>query len=594
MTLATSGAGGCEAVTWQEGCVRVIRFLLPVLASFLVAVLPVRATDSTGAVCAGDCDGDGSVAVSDLVTLINVALERARLEDCGAGDLDSDGRITIDEPIVAVGHALAGCPHTELSACAFDLPPGEKPDDVTCGDLVVPENRARPNGRTVRIAFAVFKASGPNPAADPLVFTGSGGPGIEELDFVHLDAVDWFGAFRPDRDLVFYDQRGIGRSRPLLDCPELRAAWTASRARAQSVEQDAAEARAALQVCRDRLAGEGIDLGAYTSAASALDLRDLMTALGYHTWNVYGLSYGTRLALTLMRDAPEGIRSVILDSTVPVQSNYLADVAASMERSLNLVLSNAALYPDLETTLFDLVDRLNREPVTLQGPPPGGGEPITVVVTGDRLLLGVRNWLYDRGLIPLIPALITSAARGNYQLLRSFMLHPVDDAQAMGMFFSVNCAEELPFITPEVLAAATAGVREEIARVVLAAITQSWLEVCAFWAVPPPPAFENEPVASDIPTLVLAGEYDPITPPAYGQWAAETLPASHFFELRGFAHGIFGTGCPDELKLAFLNDPTSPPEGSCVDTLPPMSFAGSGAAAGSEIRKITRRLPAMA
>ena len=553
--------------------------------------------------CGGDCDGDGAVAINELIAMVNAALDPGRIGDCPAGDRDGNGRVTIAELIAAVGYALAACPtpRIELAACGFELPPGQDPADVTCGDLVVLENRARPNGPTVRVPFAVFNASGANPVADPLVFTGSGGPGIKELDYVSLDVVDWFGAFHPDRDLVFYDQRGIGRARPLLDCPEQRAAFSTTRAKAQTVEEDAAEWRAALHACRDRLAAEGIDFAAYTSAASALDLHDLMTALGYESWNVYSLSYGTRLALTLMRDAPEGTRSVILDSTVPVQSNYLADVAASMQRTLNLIFTScaadpscAALYPDLEATFFDLVDRLNQEPVTLEGTDPISGEPITVVVTGDRLLLSVRNWLYDRTLIPLVPAVITSAARGNYQLLKSFVVHPVDDSQAMGMFFSVNCSEELPFITPEVLVAATAGVREEIKRVVLAAITQSWLDVCAFWGTPAPPAIENEAVASDIPTLVLAGEYDPITPTAYAQLAAATLSQSHVFQFRGFAHGIFSSGCADELKLAFLNAPTTAPDGSCVEALPPLRFFGTAdAAAIAPIPTVTRRLPTL-
>jgi hypothetical protein len=160
------------------------------------------------------------------------------------------------------------------------------------------------------------------------------------------------------------------------------------------------------------------------------------------------------------------------------------------------------------------------------------------------------------------------------------------------MFFSVNCSEELPFITPEVVAAATAGVREEIVHVVLAAITQNWLDVCGFWGTPPPPAVENEAVASDIPTLVLAGEYDPITPPAYAALAAETLSQSHVLQFRGFAHGIFGTGCVDDVKLAFLAAPTSTPDSTCVDALPPLRFTGTGSAAKSMLApSFARPLP---
>jgi pimeloyl-ACP methyl ester carboxylesterase len=439
----------------------------------------------------------------------------------------------------------------------------------------------------------VVNASGPDPASDPLVFL-PGGPGELELDFVEIDVPDWFAAIHPTRDLVFLDERGTGRSRPSLDCPEWRAARQAELATLQTVEEDAAMLQDALRTCHDRYVAEGIHLSAFNSAENARDVRDLMTSLGYQSWNLYGLSYGTRLALTAMRDTPEGIRSVVLDSTWPVQANLAADFPANIQRSLDLLLATcagdagcAALYPNLEQTLFDLVERLNSEPVTLQQ----GTNP--VVVTGDRLLYFLAGWLYRRNLLGQIPLVITSAAGGNYALLSAF-LGPPPTYQAWGMFHSVVCAEEAPFVTPEILAAATAGLREEMRRSLLPLVSQHWLDVCTFWGAPPPPAIENEPVVSDIPTLLLAGEFDPATPPAYDHLAAETLSHSYLYELRGHAHNELGPGCADELRVAFLNDPTSPPDDSCVDALPPLRFFGTGAAVESAlVTDPTRRLPSI-
>jgi pimeloyl-ACP methyl ester carboxylesterase len=574
-------------------------FLLATAAMGWAAV-PATALHLGATGCGGDCDGDGAVAINELIAMVRIALDPARIQDCTPGDRDGDSLISIAELVGAVGHALTACPtpRIELTACEIALPPGEDPADVTCGDLVVPENRQQPNGRTIRVAFAVVNASGPDPASDPLVFL-PGGPGELELDFVEIDVPNWFAAIHPTRDLVFLDLRGTGRSRPSLDCPEWPAAWQAALAVRQTAAEDAATLNEAMRTCHDRLVGEGIDLAAYTSAASALDVRDLMTLLGYPSWNVYGLSYGTRLALTAMRDAPQGIRSVVLNSTLPVQANQIADFPASVQRSLDLLFASCAgdagcagLYPDFEQTLFDLVERLNGDPVTLRGTNPATGAPLTFVVTGDRLLVFLSNWLYDRNLLGRIPLVITFAARGNYGLLSAFVVHPVATYRAWGMFHAVMCGEEAPFITQEILNAATAGVREDLKRALLTVDGQQWLDVCEFWGSPPPPALENEPVVSDIPTLLLTGEYDPGTPPAYAELATETLPHSYLFELRGYSHNQFGSGCSDQLTTAFLNDPTSPPDASCVDALPPLRFFGTAeAAAIAPIPTVTRRLP---
>jgi len=494
-----------------------------------------------------------------------------------------------------VSAPAAPAPRIETTACEFTLPPDQNPDDVTCGNLIVAENRKRPTGRTVSVAFAVFKASGPDPVSDPLVLL-PGGPGELELDFVQYDVPDWFGWAHPTRTLVFFDPRGTGYSRPSLDCPEFRVALQAARAKPLTMEEENAAVSDAMRVCRDRLVGDGIDLSAYTSADSARDVHDLMTALGYQSWNAYGLSYGTRMALTLMRDAPQGLRSVVLDSTVPVQANFIADISASGQRSLDLLFAScagdpscAALYPDLEQTLSELAAQLNDEPVTLEGTDPATAEALKVVVTGDRLVMFVRNFLYQRGFLGLIPLVITSAAQGSYELLSEFVVHPVPTYNAVGVLFSTLCGEEAPFITPAVLDAATAGVREEIKRALLMGETRFYLDVCTFWGSPEPSASENQPVASDIPALVLAGEYDPITPPAYDRLAAETLSPSYVFDLRAYAHNSLGAGCPDDLRTAFLNAPTSRPEVSCVDLMPPVTFAGTEGSGAQQIQSRTWR-----
>lgn len=262
-------------------------------------------------------------------------------------------------------------------------------ENARCGYLSVPENRSESATRTIRLAVAVLKATGDGPAADPLVYL-TGGPGYSEL-YGDLDRWLSFAApLRTRRDLIFFDQRGVGLSRPALNCPELTAQFLARLAEPAGSAESAARAAAALEACRDVLVRSGIDLSAYSSAAVADDIVDLMHELGYREWNLFGLSYGGRMALTAMREHPDGLRSVVLDSPVPLQVYFAADVPANFQRSLGLVFDACAAaaacdaaFPDLRRVALDLVDRLNASPVTVEVNDPASGHTRKVVVTGD-------------------------------------------------------------------------------------------------------------------------------------------------------------------------------------------------------------------
>lgn len=468
----------------------------------------------------------------------------------------------------------------EPGACDFKLPPGQDPAGVECGFAIVPEDRERKDGRTVRIAYAVFKATDPDPARDPLVRL-NGGP-QPTLDIAERIVSHTFVNLRA-RDLVLFDQRGTGRSTPSLDCPEWRDAFSHYLTVAQDVAADTADLLSAMRACHDRLSSEGVDFGAFASSASAHDLEDLMLALGYEEWNVYGLSYGTRLGLTALRDTPAHIRSIILDSTLPVEVNQDANFAADFERSLDTLFSGCArdascnaAYPDLAEQLWGLVAELNANPLTLHPSSPETGEQFTLVMTGDRLLLAIQQALYDSSLIPLMPLLISSTAKGDYGVLTVAVAQiAVPSTIAWGMYYSVRCNEETPFVTPEIVAAATAGVREEIKRVGLTFYTQAAFDTCAFWDSPAPDGVENAPVVSDIPALVFAGEYDPVTRPQYGELVARNLSHSSFFEFPATGHGVLidRTECASAIALEFMASPGEPPDGACASATPPPQFA---------------------
>lgn len=475
-------------------------------------------------------------------------------------------------------------PRFEESLCEFALPEGQQPEHARCGFLVVPEDRSEPEGRTIRLAVAVLKATG-EPVADPVLYL-SGGPGFPALEgAMRAFTADFARPLQAKRDLIFFDQRGTGRSQPGLHCPEVREEFIAMLAVPLTPEEEAALAADAILTCRVRLVQEGVNLAAYTSAASAADIDDLMRTLGYDEWNLYGLSYGTRLALTAMRDRPEGLRSVVLDSALPPQANVGAEIAVNFQRSFNLVLAACAAddachaaFPELEQVATDLVAELNSSPVTVEVTDPSTGRTAQVVVTGDRLLAGAQQALYSTSLHPVIPLATYQIANGEYSLLSALVANVVFrfGGLADGMAQSVNCSERIPFLTPEIVSEAV----EDVDSAIVGALGISMedlerrLELCRAWGVNEPDAKEHEPVTSDISTLVLAGEYDPITPPSYGRLAAETLSQSYVVEFPVTGHGVIfaRTPCAMAIVAAFLDDPQTQPDAGCTSQIEPPQF----------------------
>ncbi|HEX2622079.1 MAG TPA: alpha/beta fold hydrolase, partial [Phototrophicaceae bacterium] len=286
--------------------------------------------------------------------------------------------------------------------------PVEIPEDQTvdCGTLTVPEDRAVQNSPKITLAVAIIRSPNGNPQPDPFVYL-EGGPGGSAID--GIDA--WYDTvYGENRDMILIDQRGTGYSQPFLGCPETL-----------DLPEDANDLEYA-EACRDALKDEGVNLAAYTSAASAADINDLRIALGYDQINLYGISYGTRLALTVMRDFPQGIRSVVLDSTYPPQVAGYDEEAINADRAFKVLFDGCAknsacnsAYPDLEKHFYDAVDQLNKQPVTVDL---GEGDQD---FTGDDLINLIFDSLYDTSMIPYLPAIIDEGGQGKFDLYLSLL-----------------------------------------------------------------------------------------------------------------------------------------------------------------------------
>jgi pimeloyl-ACP methyl ester carboxylesterase len=399
-----------------------------------------------------------------------------------------------------------------------------------------------------------------------------------------LAAAPFADALLGSRDLVVFDQRGTGLARPSLACPELTAVEQADAdveiPNPEGLEPlstpDELDAHLrAFAACRERLVQQGVNLAAYTSATNAADVHDVVRALGYEHVNLWGFSYGSRLALTVMRDFPQIVRSVVIDGVVPLDVFFLGDVQRNAARAFDRlfercawdVVCNAA-YPHLAERFYALVRRLEAAPAVVTVTDHRTGQREERLMVGRDVVGLIHRQLYRTEQIPLLPALIHEWADGSYASIAELLspsaaVPPGAPEFGFGMNLSVNCADMSGLGSPETMAAAVAAVRPEIAL----GVTERYFERCAVWDVPGASPAQQQPLRSDVPTLVLSGEFDPITPPAYGQHAAATLTQRFVYTLPGTGHGAGQTPCGLAIMRAFWNAPTRHPDVSCIDTL---------------------------
>ncbi len=460
-------------------------------------------------------------------------------------------------------HAQETTPRFEPSACPVDVP--DNPP-IECGYLIVPENYDKPQGSIIRLPVIIIHSRSSNPAPDPILYT-EGGPGYSSLSSV------WWMArseFVNNRDAIILEQRGNLYAQPNLDCD--LSVWS--------------ETEAGHTPCLDSLKEKGIDLSQYTTAAIVADIHALRQTLGYETWNLYGSSYSTRLMQLTMHLHPEGIRSVILQSTSPLnETRYEHDLEHPM-RAVQMMLDDcaadpacAAAYPDLETQLVTAVHDLNADPVSFDFTDSETGEPYSVAVDGTRFL----DWMttdafYGPARPPhktaYMPLLIDRVAQGNTELLFPWLddqMHGryMDSGFAWGLYFAVNCQDDASAVTAGMMAGQTAVYPQLDGY-------SRWareLEICNNWGLPAAPSLITEPLSSDIPTLILAGAYDPVTPPGWGQAVAAGLSRSYYYEFPSAGHNVdTDNPCSQSIKTAFINDPTAVPDSSCIANVPGPSF----------------------
>ena len=540
-------------------------------------------------------------------------------------------------------------PSLEERPCALWIPAGDVVDEtVQCGYVVVPAERDNPQSEEVKLAYILLKATGDNPAPDPIIHV-SGGPGISATTrLTVVELIKRYAPLRETRDIILYDQRGVGNSLPVLDCYLFMGNDAGEELQSKAEE---------LSRCQEAMRNQGYPPETFATAVSAADLLDLMHALNYPAYNLYGISYGSRLLMSLMHHFPNEplVRSIMLDSvdTLPedFSTAYIAGTYLLQQALFESVFEACAAnpgcaenYPDLRARFSVLARQLNQSPLKLDE---------FTMVDGDTIY---RNFFpFNNAVqnIPYLPRMIDELEQGDtttLDLIRSYsILEPAtrtyalpempeigqelldlylnceaggDETQARqialwdadsqevadflretcdpetavaaieitdshpGIFNHIitrfaddgilspnkelnsklNCTEQYPFredFAEMEQQLRAAGMPNFFIEQTLETINLN-SEGCEVWVdalkTPTPERY------GDYPTLILNGQFDSLTPPAFAQRAADVIPRAQYVPIPNAWHSILGNNgsCPTEIILQFLADPEAPVDAACM------------------------------
>ena len=438
-------------------------------------------------------------------------------------------------------------------------------EELFCGKLTVFENRETRSGRTIDLNIVVLPAFDQKTKAEP-VFDLAGGPGAssaERADFYAGPGKE----YRHQHDVVCVDQRGTGKSNRLSIPREKTPSYYLSEMFPVDYVK---EMRHALE--------KRADLTKYTTPIAMDDLDDVRAWLGYDRINLFGASYGTQAALIYMRRHPEHVRSAILLGVAPTDLKVPLHHSESAARAMDLLLGECerdarchAAFPQIRDDRNNVLAQLEKQPARVEYSPPGKAAPTPVEIQRGVFGEKIRTWMYDRDKAARIPLIVHRAAQGDFApFLQQAIAPSIPDFVADGMYLSVTCAEDVPFINQEEAAKLTAGNPFGNYRVF------QQTRACQVWPRGEIPTDFLNPVSSNAPVLIFSGNMDPVTPPKYGEEVARHLPNSRHVVIPQAGHGVDGLtdpGCIDRIAIDFLDKGDAKNlDVSCVDHMSPPPF----------------------
>ena len=457
--------------------------------------------------------------------------------------------------LLAVGPATAEA--LELEDCRINAGPGMSSIKARCGTLTRPLDPSGVVAGEIELRVAVVPALNLTPQTDPLVPI-AGGPGQGSVQF--YTSYSWaFEDIRRNRDILLIDQRGTGES-ATMDCEFDDDMIDGEYSVELTIEHT--------KLCLEELP---YDPRFFTTSVAVTDMEAVRQALGYPTLNLYGVSYGTRVAQHFARRYPGSTRSLIIDGVVPPQLSLGPEIATESQSAVDKILARCAeddacneRFPDVAGDFKRIVAALRESPVSIEVPQPSTGRPEAVEFGAGELAAAIRLLAYHPNSIALMPLLISEAGKGNYVPLGSqYMMTMIAmiDALSMGMHNAVVCAEDVPFYDKASID------YEGLEASYMGAFQLEALEaICSVWPAGPLDDEFKVPLATDLPVLLLSGDADPITPPRYADLAAVDLKNATHLIGKNQGHGQIGVGCTARLVADFIDsaDPANI-DASCLE-----------------------------
>lgn len=512
-----------------------------------------------------------STAADDAATTIPADDESTETSDAEPADEPEE---QTDEAEAEESEAAepASAPALEPAACEFDPPPGV---NVNCSWITVPQNwddASDPD--TIRLHVAEFSTSLTPADATPVIYL-EGGPGGSTFEAVALSFNDRFGPILDQHPFFMFSQRGSNLSEVDLECEEVVDLTFQQFEAVPDQASEVDEVIEALTTCADRLVEEGADLSSYHSVASANDIDAIRQAVGFDEWNVLGISYGTRLGQELLRTHPDGVRAIVLDSVQPTDPRLgsIAAVPTTFAGSFEQLIAGceanadcAAANPDLDARLRALAAQADAEPFEVEATDQLTGDSFDVIIDDTRLLGTIFQALYTPEAFAAIPEMIGQLEQGDTSTLATLAGLQLTNARFIsnGMFTAVMCHDFVAELTPE-SAWDEGRVGDELFDVRFGAAQESQTrQMCSAFDTGSAPASIVEPVTSDVPTLLMSGAYDPITPPSFAEAIEPGLSNSQSVVLPHAGHATVGDECGLTIALDFFADPSSTADQSCL------------------------------
>ena len=415
-------------------------------------------------------------------------------------------------------------------------------EEVLCGSYTVEENRAEPNGRTIDIQVAVLPAVSEAKESDPyILFAGGPGQGARAMGrYVQMA----FRGVNETRDIVLIDQRGMGDSAPLTcEMPDVDFTSMDSETMNQLYQE-------MIKDCANNL---DADVTQYTQDIANQDIHEILVALGYDKVNLYGASWGTRSALLYANQYPDQVRTVTIDGTAPLSNKVPLYFTRDAEKTINLLLQDcrndtgcSAAFADLDERFMEFMNNYPEDGIKTTLADPNTGKMTEVTIGKDVVVSAIRTILYSPVTTRMLPLAIEKMLDNDFRPLSGIMSAGGDAGMTLGATLTILCAEEYSRFTENDMA--------ERAKDGFEAGTFARLmyESCQLWPKAPLPEIYTQTLEQQMPTLILSGSLDPVTPPYWGEEMKVHFPNSLHLVAPNTGHNVAPVGCADELITEFV------------------------------------------